>query len=104
MKLKFPKQITIGSYTFNVLQDKKYAGASFDFVERKIKIGTKHLENDPLSVLGLINHEIMEICFVIMACRYDDPSVTDNYKFFADHKQFETIVELFSEAISKFIA
>lgn len=104
MKLKFPKTVTIGSYKFAIKKNKKNAGASFNFKTREIIIGTEHIEEDENSVFGLICHELMEISSVITSTRYNDPCVTENYKFVMDHKEFETTIEVFSKALSEFIA
>lgn len=104
MKLKFPKRITIASYTFNIKQNKLEGGASFSFTDREIIIGTINLERDVVSTFNLICHELFEVCSVITNVRYDDNSVSNNYKFFMDHKEFEVTTELFSKAVSEFIA
>ena len=104
MKLKFPKTVTIGSYTFDVKKDNKSAGACFSFGDRDITIGTRRLKTDPVSVFNLICHELFEISSVITCTRYDDTSVSENYKFFYDHKEFEMTMGIFSKAVSEFIS
>ena len=103
MKLKFPKTVTVGSYTFDVKKDVKSAGASFAFCDRNITIGTQRLKKDPVSVFNLICHELFEISSVITSTRYDDTSVAANYKFFYDHKEIETTIDIFAKAVSEFI-
>lgn len=104
MKLKFPKTITITSITFNVKMDNNSDGASLNLDGREITIGTKHLNADPNYVFELICHEIMETVCILTSTRYDDYCVTENYKFFMDHKEFQNNVSIFSRAVSEFIA
>lgn len=103
MELKFPRKVNVGPFTFEVDYNKKGAGASFSFSERKIEIGIAHIEKDQDYVFMLLCHEIMEICHVVTCTRYHDESVDANYKFFLDHKEFENNINLFSKAIQQFI-
>jgi hypothetical protein len=103
MKIKFPEKIVVLSHTFTVIQDINSNAASFDFANGTLIIGTKSLKCEPAYVWMLICHELMEMSITVMGCRYDDPSALDNYKFFMDHKQFQTSVDLFSRTSLEFI-
>ncbi len=103
MKLIFPKVINILSFTFKIKQNKTSSGGSFCFAKGEIVIGTKHILDDPTSVFDVICHEVMEAITVATNTRYKDGSCGDNYKFFMDHKEFQTNISLFSITIQKFI-
>lgn len=103
MKIIFPEKIEILSYTFKIKQEESHAGGNFSFVDSKIIIGTKCLNDDPNYTFSVICHELMEVIHVALATRYDDASVEGNYKFFQDHKEFQNGISLFAIAIQKFI-
>lgn len=103
MRIVIPEKIEILSYTFSVIQDKSHGGGSFSFGDNQIVIGTKNLLKDPSYTFNVICHEIMEIIHVISSTRYDDASVSGNYKFFQDHKEFENNINLFAKIIQNFI-
>lgn len=103
MILQFPKKINILSFTFKVIQDPKISGGHFSFSEGIIGIGTKYLKEDSTSVFNVICHEVLEAIHVATNTRYQDQSVSGNYKFFTDHKEFELNTNLFAITIQKFI-
>lgn len=103
MEIKLPKKISIGCFTFNVVADPKTSGGSFSLSKSEMRIGTKHIKDDASYTFNIICHEVLEACMVISNLRYDDTSVIDNYKFFMDHKEFQSCTELFSVAIRQFI-
>jgi hypothetical protein len=103
MKLQFPNEIQVMSYTFKVTQDPNNAGGYFSFADSIITIGTKFIKSDPSSVFNVICHEILEVIHVATCTRYDDNSVGGDYKFFSTHKEFEINTNLFAVTIQKFI-
>lgn len=103
MKIIFPKTIKILSYTFDIIIDKENGGGSFDFGEGTITIGTKYIKQDPSSVFNIICHEVLEAIACATNTRYNDTSVSGNYKFFMDHKEFELNTNLFAITIQNFI-
>lgn len=104
MKIKKLKKIQILDLVFTVKWDNKHAGGYFSITDQKIEIGSRDLELDPNGVFNIIIHEISELIHCLTCTRYDDYSVQDNYKFFMDHKQFETHNRILSGILSKFIA
>lgn len=103
IKLRFPKQINIISFNFKVIADKTLGGGSFDINKGEIVIGVKHIKEDPTYVFNVLCHELMEVISELTRTRYSDPSVSGNYKFFWDHKEFELNVKIFAETIRHFI-
>lgn len=103
MKIKFPKKLTILACEFKVIKNKNSSGGSFDIGAGTITIGTEFLGKDQSSVFNTICHEIMEIIMALLSVRYHDSSVSGNYKFFMDHKEFQTAIVVFSQVIKKFI-
>lgn len=92
------------SCEFKVITNPKHNGGSFNLVgEGIIEIGTECIKEDPGYTFMLICHEIAEVIHVTMRTRYDDPSVSSNYKFFMDHKEFENHTRVFADTIQKFI-
>ena len=103
MKIKFPEKIDILSSSFKVIQDINEEGGSFNFANSQLIIGTRYLKSDPNHVFNIICHEVSEICHVVLNLRYNDHSVSNNYKFFMDHKEFEIHNSLFAITIQNFI-
>lgn len=103
MELIFPEHIDVMCYNFKVITDETRGGAEFCFKSGTITIGTEQLEQSKEIVFMYICHELLEICYEAMSLRYADPSVSNNWKFFMDHKEFENTTSLFSSLISKFI-
>lgn len=102
-KMKFPKKVQISTMDFKVIYNKNIGGGSVDFDLGIIEIGTMDLETHPLEVWDTICHEVSEACHVTMCTTYSDRSVTGNFKFFMDHKEFANHNKLFSVAITQFI-
>jgi hypothetical protein len=103
MKIKFPKKITILACEFIVKKDKKTSGGSFNMKKGEIIIGTEFLGIDDSSVFNVICHEVMEIILALLSLRYHDGSVSNNYKFFMDHKEFQTSIVVFADTIKHFM-
>ena len=47
MRLKFPKKIVVGSYTFTIKTDKKHNDGYFSYSDGVIFIGTEMLKKQP---------------------------------------------------------
>lgn len=103
MKLKFPKQITILSDTFTIEYNKTHDGGDFSLRNSHINIGVRSVKTNPSLTLSVISHELMEIIYVTLGCRYSSVREENKYLFNFDHQSFETAVQLHSEALQKFI-
>jgi len=101
MKIKRIKKLKIGSYIFNIEWDKSHEGAWFDWGKRQINIGIKNAED--LKIFMLLCHELMEMCAIVMNVRYSRPDCDSDYLFSYDHRQHDTMIEMFSGLLTEFI-
>ncbi len=100
MRIKRIKKIKINCFEFAVKWDKTHKGGSFSYKEGEIEIGCKGSQGEMLMV---ICHEIMEICTLEMNVRYNRPDCDSDYLFAYDHRQHETMMNMFSSIIEQFI-
>jgi hypothetical protein len=96
------KEITILANRFEIIYDETHNGGAFNFSAGTIEIGTKSLEKDPLYVISIISHEVMEAILECMGARYADPRISGNYLFSFNHQTFENAIQLHTEIMSKF--
>lgn len=103
MKIRQIKEITIYANKIDITWDKTHGGGSFNLANGKMTIGIKHIKNDPVYVLSIISHEIMEAIFVLMGGRVEGSRLENNYLFHFDHQTFENAIQLHTELMLKFI-
>jgi len=101
MKVKRLKQIKINCRTFTIDWTKEHSGGSFDYTDRKIKIGLKH--NEESEIFEVLCHELMEIVFTDLYVRLSRPDCDRDYIFVFDHRQFGNAIATFSGLINQFI-
>lgn len=101
MKIKRLKKLKVNSFTFDITWNPKHNGASFNYGERKIVLGTKGQRDREL--LQLICHELMELAAVEMHVRFPRPDCEGDYLFVYDHRQHETMTNMFAGLLSQFI-
>ena len=101
MEIKRLKNIRINSYNFNIIWDKTYNYGSFNYANIEIKIGTKSNSTD--IIFEYLCHEIMEICAVEMNVRLSRPDCSSDFIFVYDHRQHDTMINMFASIISQFI-
>jgi len=102
MKLKRLTKIQINSYIFKVEWDKaQIGGGSFSYGNMTITIGVKECKEE--EIFMVLCHELMEICAAEMNVRFRRPDCDSDYIFVYDHRQYETMINMFSGLISKFI-
>ncbi len=99
MKIKRLKKLKVNSYDFEIIWDKSIYGASFDYASLRIVIGTK----DTDSILDCINHELMGICACEMHVRLSRDDCDSDYIFVYDHRQFTTMMRMFTGLQAQFI-
>lgn len=97
--IKIPKKIKVKNLVFDVIVDKTSGGGSVDFHDNTIRVGTSDCKNDPNYIIEILIHELSEAAHVIQRTRYSDTSVVGNFKFFMDHKEFESHNAVLSDCI-----
>lgn len=100
MKIKRIKKLRINSIEFNIVWDNSHSGGSFSYGGRVINIGTK---TDQSRIFQIISHELMEICSCEMFVRFNRLDVDSDYVFVYDHRQFATMMEMFTGLLMQFI-
>jgi len=101
MKIKRIKTIKINCYKFTVKWDKTHNGGSFSYGTNEIEIGIKSRVDD--EIFMVICHELMEIVAIETNVRLNRPDCDSDYLFVYDHRQHETMINMFSGLVSQFI-
>ena len=101
MKIKRIKSLKVNSYNFKVIWNKSHSGGSFCYGKREIDIGL--LERSDSEIFMIICHEIMEICAIEMNVRFRRPDCDSDYLFVYDHRQHESLMNMYAGLISEFI-
>jgi len=101
MNIKKIRSLKVNSYNFTVKWDSSIYSASFSYGTKEIKIGTKG--NDISEMFMLICHELFEICALEMRVRHDRHDCDSDYLFVYDHRQHDTMINMFSGLVSQFI-
>ncbi len=101
MRIKRIKKLKVNCYTFDIKWDKSHDGGCFNFRDRTIEIGVKGNHTD--SVFMVICHELLEIVAIEVNVRMVRPDCDSDYIFVYDHRQHETMANMFSGLVSQFI-
>jgi hypothetical protein len=101
LKIKRIKKLKINCYEFKVIWNKEHSGGIFNYRDKTIDIGIK-LNNED-EVFMIICHEVMEIIAIEMNVRLSRPDCDSDYIFVYDHRQHETMMNMFSSVVSRFI-
>ncbi len=101
MKIKRIKSLKVNSYYFNVVWDKEKEGGFISYKEQLIKIGVK--DSPEGEVFDILCHELMEICAMEMHVRFQRPDCATDYIFVYDHRQHDTMINMFAGLVSQFI-
>lgn len=101
MKIKRRKSLEVNCYTFKIKWNKAHNGGFFSYGDHVIEIGIKgNRENQIFMVLC---HELMEIVAIEMNVRFGRPDCDTDFMFVYDHRQHETMMNMFSSYISQFL-
>jgi hypothetical protein len=93
--------LKVNCYTFKIKWNKTHNGGSFSYGDCVIEIGIKgSVENEIFMVLC---HELMEITAIEMNVRLQRPDCNSDFLFVYDHRQHETMMNMFSGLVSQFI-
>jgi len=101
MLIKKIKKLHINSYTFSVIWDKERDGATFNYTNREIIIGTR--DNFQDTIFNNICHELWEIVAIENHVRLSRPDCDGDYIFVYDHRQHDVMANMFASSISQFI-
>ena len=85
---------------FTVKWDKDVRGASFSYSPPELVFGTKET-NDVLFMF--ICHELWEICAIELKVRLSRPDCSSDFIFVYDHRQHDTMADMFASLIKQFI-
>lgn len=103
IQINFIKEVTILWSKFKIIYDKNTNWWSFSFWKCEIIIWTKSYNIDPVYMITVISHEILEVILVSMGARFDNERTRENYLFNFDHQTYENTVQIHTEIMLKFI-
>lgn len=98
-KFTIPSKLTIINEVFTVIQEPDKNGASFNYGDNTITVGTKLLEDQPAYVFEILCHEIAEVIHVKVNTRYEASGSEKDYLFNQTHKEFENHISLLTGII-----
>ena len=93
-----PKELNICGRIFKVTEDKNIYGASFNFLDNTIIVGTKYSKENQVAILENLVHEISEIIHVTLGQRFED-SDNDSYIFVFNHSGFQNHGEILTNTL-----
>ena len=102
MKIRKIKKLKVNCYEFNIIWNKSHNGGSFSYRDNKVDIGIR--DNSESEIFMIICHELMEIVALEQNVRLNRPDCDSDYIFVYDHRQHESMMNLFSSLVSQFIA
>ena len=102
LKVKRIKKLKVNNYEFNIVWKNDHSGGHFSYPSKTIEIGIKNQSEE--LIFASICHELMEIVAIEMNVKLHRPDCRDDYIFVYDHRQHDTMSNMFSSLITQFIA
>lgn len=103
LKLKRLKKLRVGGYLFDVIWEdgSKSFGAEFHYRTRELKIHIYESDNEE-NIYHKLSHELMEMAYVEMNVRLNNPGTENDYVFVFDHRQFDSAMYIYSSWMMQF--
>ncbi len=98
MRIKRIKILRVNSFIFTIKWNSKLYNSNFSYKKRTIEFGTKGDE-----LLTSICHELMELVALEMNVRLNRPDCNTDYIFVYDHRQHETMTNMFAGLLIQFL-
>lgn len=102
MKIKRLKKLKVHTYYFDMIWDKTTNDASVSYSDKEIMIGIRGFADE--QIFSSLCHEIFEVCAIEMHVRLNRPDCYSDFVFVFDHRQHDSMMEMFSGLVSQFIA
>lgn len=100
MKLKRITKLRSCARTFEVKWDKELNGASLNYSDKVITIGTNTSEE---AQVEYVVHELWELCALEMCVRHQRPDCMTDFIFVYDHRQHDTMCNMFTGLLTQFL-
>lgn len=101
MRIKRIKKLKVNSYNFDIIWDPKDYGGSLRYSNSRIQIGVA--SKDTARIFDTICHELWEVVAIEMNVRLSRPDCNSDFIFVYDHRQHETMSNMFASLLSQFI-
>lgn len=102
MKIKRIKNLRVNSYQFAINWNLENIGGHVSYTDKTIGFNTKDTCDGEL--FESICHELFEICAIEMHVRFNRNDCRGDYIFVYDHRQHDTMINMFAGLLSQFLA